>query len=128
MPNTPYGDEQANTPPRRSPIHFSSRGNSRNSSRSASPIYREGRQSPSFMNQSSASSNYDNSPLNPFSGLEREDDEFPLRRSHSKENVGPCDEIDRRGRFTNLPSNWQKSLQFFEEKREELPIQHVKVI
>lgn len=122
MGNVIPGDEVINTGPRRSPVPPLS---SRNSSRSNSPSFYDGRQSPRFLNQSSISSNYDNSPLN-NSGLEREDDEFPLRRSVSKENVGPCDDIDRKGRFTNLPSNWQKSLQFFEEKREQVPVQHIK--
>lgn len=129
MGSQPAGlDESANTPPRRSPVpRFGSRSSSRNNSRSNSPIYDGGRQSPRFVNQSSVSSNYENSPY-ANGGLEREDDEYPLRRSVSKENLGPCDEIDRKGRFKNLPSNWNKNLQFFEEKREQVPVQHIKKV
>lgn len=152
MGSSPYLDDTVNTPPRRSPVpRWGSRSSSRNNSRSNSPSFydqdgrqsprfggqdgrqsprfssQDGRRSPRFLNQSSVSSNYDNDGLN-RDGLEREDDEYPLRRSISKENIGPCDEIDRKGRFKNLPSNWEKSLQFFEEKREQLPIQHIKKV
>lgn len=127
----PNAEDVVNTPPRRSPVPHLSRSSSRNSSRSCSPIgYRGqdgGRLSPRFVNQSSLSSNYDQSPYNQ-AGLEREDDQYPLRRSVSRENLEPCGEIDRKGRFKDLPSNWQKSLQFFEEKREEVPIQHIKKV
>ena len=39
-----------------------------------------------------------------------------------------CQDIDRKGRFTNLPSNWEKSIAFFEQKKEQLPAQRVKSV
>lgn len=41
---------------------------------------------------------------------------------------GSCQDIDRKGRFTNLPSNWEKSISFFEQKKEQLPAQRIKSV
>ncbi|KAK4337279.1 hypothetical protein RND71_043277 [Anisodus tanguticus] len=124
----PYGleQEQENIPPRRSPI-LGSYGGSQQNLRSPSPGYynqQEINEFPKYSKQDSTSSNYENQN----NEREVEGDEYPLKRSLSKESLGPCQDIDGKGRFKNLPSNWGRSLSFFEEKREQVPVQHIKKV